>query len=42
MKKINVNLLHINNLKDAKEQFEIMFINEVLQDNNYSLRKLCN
>ena len=28
-----------NNLKDAKEQFEIMFINDVLQDNDYSLRK---
>ena len=28
-----------NNLKDAKEQFEIMFINDVLQDNEYSLRK---
>ena len=28
-----------NNLKEAKEQFEIMFINDVLQDNDYSLRK---
>ena len=28
-----------NNLKEAKEQFEIMFINDVLQDNEYSLRK---
>ena len=28
-----------NSLKEAKEQFEIMFINDVLQDNDYSLRK---
>ena len=28
-----------NSLRDAKEQFEIMFINDVLQDNEYSLRK---
>ena len=28
-----------NNLKEANEQFEIMFINDVLQDNEYSLRK---
>ena len=28
-----------NSLKEAKEQFEIMFINDVLQDNGYSLRK---
>ena len=28
-----------NNLKEAKEQFEIMFINDVLQDNEYSLRR---
>ena len=28
-----------NSLRDAKEQFEIMFINDVLQDNEYSLRR---
>ena len=28
-----------NSLKNAREQFEIMFINDVLQDNEYSLRK---
>ena len=28
-----------NSLRDAKEHFEIMFINDVLQDNEYSLRK---
>ena len=28
-----------NNLRDAKEQFEIMFINDVLQDNEYILRR---
>ena len=28
-----------NSLRDAKEQFEIMFINDVLQNNEYSLRK---
>ena len=28
-----------NSLKEAKEQFEIMFINDVLKDNDFSLRK---
>ena len=28
-----------NSLRDAKEQFEIMFINDVLQNNEYSLAK---
>ena len=28
-----------DNLREAKEQFEIMFINDVLQNNKYSLRK---
>ena len=32
-------LYTLNSLRDAKEQFEIMFINDVLQDNEYSLRR---
>ncbi len=32
--------LHNNlSLREAKEQFEIMFINDALQDNKYNMRK---
>ena len=32
-------LYNYGSLREAKEQFEIMFINDALQDNKFSIRK---